>query len=300
MTKDVVMSRPLRAVLLPPAVAFLVVTLMLGNLGQMMSIVVRPLSKHAFRRINAWIAGTWWSTCVATAAWLHGTRIVLTGDKLPYGEDAIVIVNHQDMPDITFLMELAKRHGRLGDMKWIVKDVLKWVPGVGWGMVFLECVFVRREWMNDKQKIEQAFASLAAGRVPVWFLSFPEGTRFTLEKLTKAQVYAKAREITPPKHVLLPRDKGFIATVRGLRGHVKALYDVTIGYPKGVPTMWQYVKGAAPGTIARLHVTRYPIEALPEDDEALSRWLTARFCEKDNLLDYFHRTGGFPSGGSTR
>ena len=61
------------------------------------------------------------------------------------------------MADITFLMDFAYRKGRLGDMKWMVKDIIKYVPGVGWGMLFLDCIFVKRDWTTDKESIRKTF-----------------------------------------------------------------------------------------------------------------------------------------------
>lgn len=45
----------------------------------------------------------------------------------------------------------------LGDMKWMVKDIIKYVPGVGWGMLFLDCIFVKRDWTTDKESIRKTF-----------------------------------------------------------------------------------------------------------------------------------------------
>jgi hypothetical protein len=91
--------------------------------------------------------------------------------------------------------------------------------------------------------------------------------------------------------VLVPRTKGFVASVAGLRRHATAIYDVTIGYERGVPTLWQYIKGFAPR--AHLHVRRFPIADLPTDDAGLATWLQQRFQEKDSLLERFYRDGRF-------
>jgi hypothetical protein len=96
--------------------------------------------------------------------------------------------------------------------------------------------------------------------------------------------------------LLLPRTKGFVATVHGLRGLVTAIYDVTIGYPDGVPTLWQYIQGLAP--VAHVHLRRYPIESLPHGDEELRRWLIERFSEKDALLSRFRDAGSFVAAGA--
>jgi len=220
---------------------------------------------------------------------LNRVELVLSGDDPPPGENAIVVMNHQNMPDITFLMDFASRKGRLGDMKWLVKDPIKHVPGVGWGLRFLDSVFVKRNWTRDEDTIRATFAKLRDAQIPVWMISFPEGTRIRPEKLKKSQAYAREHGLYVPEHTLVPRTKGFVATVIGLREHVDAVYDLTLGYENGVPTLWQFVQGFAPR--AHLHVRRHPIETLPRDEAALSAWLLDRFREKDQRLGRFYETG---------
>jgi hypothetical protein len=124
-------------------------------------------------------------------------------------------------------------------------------------------------------------------------ISFVEGTRSTSEKIDQSKAFAKERGLEPLDHVLVPRTKGFVASVQGLRSHIDAVYDVTIGYENGVPTLWQYIKGYAPR--AHLHVRRFPISDVPTEEAALSSWLHDRFREKDALLSHFYEHGSFPA-----
>ncbi|MBI5480094.1 MAG: acyltransferase [Deltaproteobacteria bacterium] len=276
-----------------PATAILFSTLLGLNLLQTLSLLVKPFSGRVFRAFNRWAANSWWGLCVIGARSMHGVRVELSGDDVPMRENAIVVANHQQMPDITFMMDWARQKDRLGDMKWMVKDIIKWVPGIGWGMAFLDCVFVKRDWAADRASIERTFSRLIRNDVPMWLLSFPEGTRVSPAKLAGSREYAATEGLAPPEHVLVPRTKGFVASVVGLRRHARAVYDVTIAYERGVPTLWQYVKGFA--RVAHLHVRRFPTADLPEGDEELARWLLARFQEKDRLLDHFYRHGSFPA-----
>ena len=275
-----------------PAAWLLFSTLLLGNLAQMLSLSLLPFSRRAFRKVNREVADWWWGMCVILSRRIYGIHLELYGDEVPMRENAVVLANHQQMPDITFLMILARSRDRLGDLKWFVKDQLKWVPGVGWGMVFLDCVFVKRDWTADAASIEQTFSRILRDQVPLWLVTFPEGTRLKPNKLTASQDYAAKNGLPTLQHVLLPRTKGFVASVAGLRKHLDAVYDVTIAYEKGVPTLWQYVKGLAP--VAHLHLHRVPMDELPEEDEALAAWLMERFEQKDRLLEGFYRDGVFP------
>ena len=261
------------------------------NFIQMLSVGLVPFNRQAFRAINRWAGDTWWSWCVSVSEKLNGVEFKYSGDEIPYGENVILVCNHQQMTDITLLMALAKGKGRLGDMKFFVKDVLKYVPGVGWGMFFMGHFFVKRNWNEDRASIEQTFAGILKDSIPVWLISFVEGTRVTPDKIERSQAYAREKGHRETRHVLLPRTKGFVASMAGLRSYVDAVYDVTIGYPEGLPTLWQFVKGHAP--LAHMHIRRYPISEMPEDAAELSQWLFDCFVEKDELLDAYYRQGYF-------
>ena len=129
--------------------------------------------------------------------------------------------------------------------------------------------------------------------MPVWLVSFVEGTRARLHKIEASREFALSRGLEPLQHVLLPRTKGFAATVQGLREHVPAVYDFTIGYEEGVPTLWQYIKGSV--NRIHLHVRRFPVEEMPALEEDVRQWLLDRWIEKDQLLDRFYEKGSFPS-----
>ncbi|MCD6496817.1 MAG: acyltransferase [Deltaproteobacteria bacterium] len=275
-----------------PTSAFLFTSLIGFNAAQVASLVVYPFSKKKFRFLNKTVAASFWGMCVVVADKIYGTHIVMTGDDVPYGENAICIANHQQMTDIPYIFFLALAKGRLGDLKWMAKNIIKYVPGVGWGLLFLDTVFLDRDWASDEEHIRATFANLTQNDVPTWLISFPEGTRITPKKLEKSQQYAKSKKLPELKHLLLPRTKGFVASMVGLREHVRAVYDFTLGYEAGVPTLWQFIEGFT--RVAHLHVRRYPIEELPTDHESLSSWIMDRYVEKDALLDEFYRTGHFP------
>jgi 1-acyl-sn-glycerol-3-phosphate acyltransferase len=276
-----------------PVIVAWLLTLIGINLLQTASLSVVPFSKRAFRRFNRWCASTWWGGCVVVAERINRTRIEITGESVPERENALVVANHQQMPDITTIMAFARSKRRLGDLKFFVKEAIKWVPGVGWGMQFINCPFVRRNWTADRKRIDKTFETLVREEIPLWMVSFVEGTRATREKIERSQGFAQARGRQVFQHVLNPRTKGFSASVQGLGDHIAAVYDLTIGYEGGVPTLWQHFTGAVKKV--HLHVRRFPAEELPTLESELADWLDARFAEKDQLLEYFYQHGAFPN-----
>jgi len=262
------------------------------NLTQTLSLVIKPFSAAAFRRVNRWCAGTWWGGCVIFSERFNGQTIVISGEELPSDENVLVLSNHQQMPDIPAIMKFARTKDRLGDLKFFVKKQLKWVPGMGWGMQFLDCLFIDRDWTADRETIRKTFSRLVDDKVPVYLVSFVEGTRLTLPKLAAAQDYARSHGLRPPVHTLVPRTKGFVASVEGLRSHIDAVYDLTIAYDDAVPSLWQYLKRLV--RRIHVHVRRFPVADLPPSADDLRQWLLDRWHEKDDLLEHFYATGAFP------
>ena len=252
------------------------------NALQMASLIFWPVSRRIVRRLNREIAWAWWTLCDVWSEYAWGIDVRITGDDIPPLENAIVLSNHQTMSDITTLFRLARRKGRLGDLKWFVKDGLKYVPGIGWGMVFLDCVFLKRNWKTDREGLSKTLGKFSQEKIPIWTISFVEGTRVKAHKLKKSQAFAESKGLPKLNHVLVPRHRGFVATVHGLRSHIDAVYDATIAYEGGVPSLWQWTKGHA--RVVHLHVKRYPVASIPESDEDLKDWLLERYVEKDQWL----------------
>jgi 1-acyl-sn-glycerol-3-phosphate acyltransferase len=284
-------ARLLRALRVAPVLIIGFGTLLMFNLAQTASLLLLPFSRSAFRRFNRWCANVWWGWCVSAARRLNKIRLELTGDDVPVAENALVIANHQQMPDILALMILARSKQRLGDLKFFVKHALKWFPGAGWGMQFLGFPFLRRDWAADQALIHRTFDAIVEEHIPVWLVSFAEGTRSTPAKILASARWAVEHGIDPFRHLITPRTKGFVATVGALREHVDAIYDITIGYERGVPTLWQLIVGCVDRF--HLHVERIPIAALPSSEAQLRDWLLERYRVKDALLESFYSTGSF-------
>lgn len=259
---------------------------------QMLSVLVRPFSKPAFRAINRWCAASIWGWWAWMAEHQNGVEIRFSGDPLPGSEDALILPNHQSMVDVMVVLCFARRTGRIGDLKWFVKDPIKWVPGPGWGMKFLDCIYVKREWTKDAGEIERLFRVFREEEIPISLVSFLEGTRRTAAKQAQAVAYAEKLGLEPPRHTLVPRTKGFIASLEGLGDALDAIHDLTIVYPEGVPGLYECFSMK----VRRIdvHVRRYGLGEVPAGREARDAWIRARYREKDRLIAGHDLERGFP------
>lgn len=268
---------------------FLGGTLLLCNVFQSASLVFRPFSMALFRRSVYGLAASWWSLFVWTLEKANGYRLLWTGEMPPPSERCMLMGNHQTMVDVPILLALAKRRGGLSGFKCFAKKSLKYFPGIGWGMWWLDFPFVRRNWEKDKAHVTEVFRTLRSLKGTLWFMSFIEGTRRTPEKLAQSQEYARKLGQAPMQHVLWPRTRGFVAAIGAMRDQLDAVYDITIAYPGGAPSLWEVASHRQRS--AHVHVKRFPMAEVPKDETALAAWLVERFRVKDAMLARFEKTG---------
>lgn len=127
-------------------------------------------------------------------------------------------------------------------------------------------------------------------------IAYSEGTRLTPSRHAAAAAFCERAGKPPPSpYTLVPRPRGFIATVNALRGtpHVRAVLDVTIAYARGrefmrAPPFWETVaSGNLRGDGYRFyaHVDRWEMDGLPTGEEELAKWLDERWVEKGKRLE---------------
>ena len=262
------------------------IPLFLINLPQGILWLTRPFVPAIADWSGRFFADRYWSYVVWLLQKVYKLRfdIECHPEHIPEGETVVLIANHQSYVDPLVLLTIARRFKAIGDLRFFVKDELKYVPGPGWGMYFIDCIFLKRNWQQDAGNMQKFFDRYKAKKYPTWIHIFPEGTRRTPKKQEATAAYAKEKGREPLEHVLWPRTKGFTATLEGMGSHIKAVYDLTIIYPENkAPGLW----GVFLGNFRHIKVkmTRYPIEALPATAEARSRWMVDLFYRKDALLE---------------
>ncbi|OZJ06220.1 hypothetical protein BZG36_00761, partial [Bifiguratus adelaidae] len=243
---------------------------------QMPSLLLTPFAPKLVFEINSWLAGRVWQVMQYVFERRKKAHITFSGTRVPANESALVLCNHRSWTDIYMVHALAIRRGMLNYCKYFVKDSLKWLPFFGWGMWLMGMVFVKRNWLADHHKIAKMFARIKRDERKVYIISF-------------GQIFSKERGLPVMNHVLVPRTKGFVATVNELRGsHVQCVYDLTLAYyhrPSRTvgmaPSMVRiHASRLDPEYDFHIHVRRYMIDGLPKEEEKLSAWDLRQTLEK--------------------
>ncbi len=256
--------------------------IVLLNAGQLVSLVILPFSILWFRRLNtymAWMVWGWWDWGIRN---IVGVTLHFEGDRPEANETAVVIANHQSMADILCLLSFANRSG-MKDAKFMSKDVIKYVPFFGWSLKFIDFIMLKRNWSEDAATIMTTFGRYCERPDPFWMFFFPEGTRIRPEKLEASRTWAKAKGLPVTSHVMLPRPKGFLASLAGLEKKLGAVYDVSIFYGRNVPALTQIIRGELDEITVK--IKRYDIDEVPKHPDEVSPWLTGIFCEKDQWIN---------------
>ncbi|KAA8583913.1 1-acyl-sn-glycerol-3-phosphate acyltransferase delta [Etheostoma spectabile] len=267
------------------------------NLLQICTLPLWLVSKQLARRINIRLGYCISSQMVAALEWWSGTECTLYTDPKSYplygNENAIVVLNHSHEIDFLCGWTYCDRFGVLGSSKVLAKKELSYVPVIGWMWYFLEIVFCKRKWEEDRRTVAQSLQNLRDYPENYWFLLFCEGTRFTPKKHQISMQVAESKGLPKLKYHLLPRTKGFWVTVQNLRGTVAAVYDSTLNFRNNeAPTLLGVLNGMK--YHADLYVRRIPLELIPEDEAECAAWLHKLYQEKDSFQEHYKQTGRFP------
>ncbi|XP_021952871.1 1-acyl-sn-glycerol-3-phosphate acyltransferase gamma isoform X2 [Folsomia candida] len=209
-------------------------------------------------------------------------------------EHAVLVANHGCEVDWLMGWTIGERVGILGNARSYIKRILQYAPVLGWSWKFQEFVMLDRNWEQDKKNIGPQLRILASYPDPIWLTLFAEGTRFTEEKYLASVKVAKEKGLQPLLHHLLPRTRGFVASVPHLKGKVAAIYDVVVAVDKNSqhePSVFSMLKGREVKTV--LLFRRIPLEQVPDDEKEAGAWLHKLFQEKDKVLDNYVKYGEF-------
>ncbi len=249
-----------------------------------------PVRVRVDRILNA--IATAWVAC--NSGWMRLTQrthwdVAGLGDLQPRGW-YMVNCNHQSWVDILVLQHLLNR--RIPMLKFFLKRQLIYVPVIGIAWWALDFPFMRRhsdaylkvhpeKRLQDVEATRKACAKFAL--IPTSVMNFAEGTRFTRAK--------HRSQDSPYRHLLKPKAGAIALALSVLGDRFRSLLDVTVVYPAGAPTFWQFLCGNVPQVVVRAREVAIPPEfgagdyqADPRFREMIQRWLGDLWQEKDRQI----------------
>jgi 1-acyl-sn-glycerol-3-phosphate acyltransferase len=258
-----------------------------------------PPLRRFFDRVLPWIAENWISCNSGWMGLTQKTKWDVQGlDDLNYNNWYLVVSNHQSWADIFVMQHLLNRRIRL--LKFFLKRELIWVPVIGLGWWALDFPFLRRhnaEFLKkhpeqkgkDLETTRKACEKFA--RIPTSVMNFLEGTRFSGAKHKKQQ--------SPYKNLLRPKSGGIALALDVLGEKFDSLLDITIVYPDGIPTFWEFLCGRVKKVSVRFQTMEIP-KKLRQGDyaadqafrEAFHQWVHQLWQEKDQQIQLLIKEAG--------
>ena len=257
---------------------------------------IRPLKTLASYLADG-CASMWISVNNLNQSMLSRTHWDISGlEQLKANDWYLVICNHQSWVDILVLQRIFNR--RIPFLKFFLKKELIWVPFLGLAWWALDFPFMRRysraflekhPHMKGKDLEATQHACEKFKYKPVSVMNFVEGTRRTNEKMARLQ--------NPTfNHLLNPRAGGMAFVLSAMQEQLNVLVDVTVHYPDGTPSYWDFVCGKVKRIKVQIETLSIPqlrteghiaTDYFNNEDERqqFQSWLNQRWSHKDQLLE---------------
>lgn len=252
--------------------------------------IPNPRWQALCNRCIDWLASLWMDANDLHQKVLLPTQLQVEGlANLHQHEWYMMIANHQSWVDIVVLLRVFNR--RIPYLKFFLKKSLIWVPLLGLAWWALEFPFMRRHTkaelarnpeLKGKDIEETRKACEKFRHNPVTIINFVEGTRFTPAK--------HAQQESTYSNLLMPKAGGLAFTLAAMNGQLHSLLDVTIYYPEGRPSYWEYACGNVKAI--HIHVREMPIPTEMLGDynndavfrERFQQWVNKIWREKEQQL----------------
>jgi len=207
------------------------------------SIIPFKTAQRVLNHLLDGCASNWVSVNGITQQLIGNPNIqVNSAEGLSLNKWYMVISNHQSWVDILVLQRVL--NGKIPFLKFFLKKELIWVPFLGLAWWALDFPFMKRynkkflaknPHMRGKDIETTKKACAKFKHKPVSVMNFVEGTRFTQHK--------HSQQASTFSHLLKPKAGGIAFALDAMNGQLDTLVNVTIYYPQGIPTFWEFISG---------------------------------------------------------
>lgn len=201
----------------------------------------------------------------------------------------LVVSNHQSWVDILVLQKIF--HRKIPFLKFFLKKELFWFPVLGQAWWALDFPFMKRysqQYLKKHPHLKGRDLEITRKAcekfktIPVSVMNFVEGTRFSKNKHRRQQ--------SPYENLLKPRAGGIAYVLSAMGEHLNSFIDVTIAYPQGAQTFWDYLCG-------NVRDVRVQVKSIPITPDMLGdyfndrhfrilfqKWLNDLWKQKDQCI----------------
>ena len=252
-------------------------------------IPIKPVRRQISKLLN-FLSENWFSVNNFAMRIIYNIKFDISGSmNLQKNNWYLLLSNHQSWIDCMVLLKVFNR--KIPTPKFFSKQQIFWIPLFGLAWWALDFPFMKRYSKakiekNPKLKGKDLEATKKACKkfkfIPVSVVNFVEGTRFTLQKKEKSK--------SPYKNLLKPKAGGTALVLNSMQGKMNTILDITIIYPQGVVTMWQFLCGCLKNVkviINQIPVTDELIGNYADDPNYrlfIQTWLNEIFVKKDALI----------------
>lgn len=249
-------------------------------------LVRRGASPEQWREANATLQRRWTTALFGGAVWIFGMKVSVEGAPLAAIGPYLLFVRHSSTADTVLAAAVVANPHRLL-LRYVLKRELLWDPCLDVVGQRLPNTFVDRSGAHRDAEIAAVVALTEHLGPTDGVLIYPEGTRFSPEKLARAREALADRpdlaELAATyRHVLPPRLGGPLALLD--RGLDVVFLDQT-GF-EGSASFASFWSGGLIGTTISVRLRRIPSGDVPRTGR--DRWLFQQWQHTDAWVEQHH------------
>lgn len=206
----------------------------------------------------------------------------------------IIVSNHVSTIDFLLILGYLSKFN-ISSYNFVLKNEITYIPGMGLIAYICPDIKLSRNWEQDRDNITNQLDEIIQinrnGKSII--LIFPEGTRFSQEKLTQAQEFSSKNNLPTYDKLLVPKTKGLNLIINHLKQKNKLgrIWDCSLIIQKsfGKSAFLTDLIGKPVGPvfgIFRELKTDFLNKDLP-DSEKFKEWFLKNWKLKDNIIQLY-------------
>ena len=209
----------------------------------------------------------------------------------------VLYCNHFSTIDFGFIMAYLQEFN-IEEYVMVLRKGVAQFPGLGPFMYHNNDIKLDRNWETDQDNLKVQIKKCIAtntGKKQV-IVIFPEGTRFTPEKLVDAQEYSRKSNFPVYENVLVPKTKGLWCIINELKkaNRLGRVWDMSVVLPKFIKKT-AFTKDIIGNTFGDIyaHIRIMTIPENYEDMNVFRNWMLENWKYRDDYIETNYKNMSF-------